>query len=237
MNESVREKAAGLADTAKEQVRSQFDQKKGSALGELDTLVSALRRAGSEMGDSSGISGQIINTLTTRLETFSRSMDGKDLNGVMRDVETFARRNPAAFLGSAIAVGFLASRFLKSSGGGLGTYGGDRDDFATRSYATSYGSDFAAPESRPATGGTGFTTTPTSGSVLDTPIALGTTSSDFGSTGRTGSTTGLGTTGGLGGSGLGASGTTGTTSTTGTTGTTGTKGTTGGSGTGNTGRR
>lgn len=237
MNENVREKAAGLADSAKEQVRAQFDQKKGNALGELDTLVNALRRAGSELGDNSGMSGRVIDTVASRIESFSRSMDGKDLNGVMRDVETFARRNPAAFLGSAIAVGFLASRFLKSSGGGSSTTD-DRGDYAATGYGTTYGADFGTTTRPPATGsgiygatgttgttgsagGTGFNTTPTSGSVLDTPIDLGTTSTDFGSTGRSGSGTGA----------------TGTTGATGSTGITGTTGTTGGTGSGNTGRR
>ena len=235
MNESVRETAAGLADSAKEQVRSQFDQKKGTALGEIDTLVSALRRAGSELGDNGGMSGRVIDTVASRLESFSRSMDGKDLNGVLQGVETFARRNPAAFLGSAIAVGFLASRFLKSSGGGSPMQ--YRDDYAGAGYATSYGSDreFAPiPPPRPSTGagmgggyGTGAAGTsgssgfgsgtaspaggsdfasPTSGSVIDTPLDFGTTSSDFGGiTGTTGNTGrkggGSGNSGGVGNTG------------------------------------
>jgi hypothetical protein len=39
----------------------------------------------------------------------------KDLNGLMGDVESFARRQPVAFFGAAVAAGFLAVRFLKSS--------------------------------------------------------------------------------------------------------------------------
>ena len=231
MNENVREKAAGLADSAKEQVRSQFDQKKGTALGEIDTLVSALRRAGSELGDNGGMSGRVIDTVASRLESFSRSLDGKDLNGVLQGVETFARRNPAAFLGSAIAVGFLASRFLKSSGTGSSMQ--YRDDYAGAGYATSYGSDrdFAPiPPPRPSAGaglGSGYGTgaagtggssgfgsgttapaggsdfaSPTSGSVIDTPLDFGTTTSDFGSsagtTGRKGGGSGTGGTGNTG---------------------------------------
>ena len=116
--------------------------------------------------------------MTSRLESFSRSLDGKDLDGVVRDVETFARRNPAAFLGSAVAIGFLASRFLKSSGGGASSQGGDF--YSSEAYGgysggvrdsaigTTYGTDFTMRE--PA-----GTTTP-----ADTPGTLGTTATDYG---------------------------------------------------------
>lgn len=187
MNESVRDKAAGLASSAKEQARTQFDQKKGSALGELDTLVSALQRVGSELGDDSGVTGKVISTVTTRLESFSRSLDGKDLDGVVRDVESFARRNPAAFLGSAVAIGFLASRFLKSSGGGSSqsrdfysneAYGGYSGGVRDSAIGTTYGTDFTMREP----GGT----SPTADTPGSTPGTLGTTATDYGigTTGR-----------------------------------------------------
>jgi hypothetical protein len=189
MNESVRDKAAGLASSAKEQARTQFDQKKGSALGELDTLVSALQRVGSELGDNSGMTGKVISTVTTRLESFSRSLDGKDLDGVVRDVETFARRNPAAFLGSAVAIGFLASRFLKSSGGGSSqsrdfysseAYGGYSAGVRDSTIGTTYGTDFTMRDSAGTTTTTSAADTPGS-----TPGTLGTTATDFGIGGTT----------------------------------------------------
>ena len=38
-----------------------------------------------------------------------------DVREMMNEVEDFARRRPAVFIGSAFAVGLLAARFLKSS--------------------------------------------------------------------------------------------------------------------------
>jgi hypothetical protein len=35
---------------------------------------------------------------------------------MVREVESYARAHPAVFLGAAVAAGFLAVRFLKSSG-------------------------------------------------------------------------------------------------------------------------
>jgi hypothetical protein len=112
MNESikdtVREKASNLAGGA-------FEKQKGTALGELDNVASALRKAGSELGDSSGIAGKLVSTIADRVESAGRSLDGKELGDVVDDLERFARRNPATFISGAIAVGFIASRFLKSS--------------------------------------------------------------------------------------------------------------------------
>jgi hypothetical protein len=125
MRETVRHKAADLANEAKEQARQQYDARISTATGELDSLASALRRAGTELGEQHGMSSRVVTTVADRLESFSRSLDGKDLDRVVRDVETFARRNPAAFLGGAVAVGFLAARFLKSDR--PDTYGTSRD--------------------------------------------------------------------------------------------------------------
>lgn len=65
------------------------------------------------------------------LERFSQTLRERDLHAVVGQVEDFARRQPAVFIGSAALLGFLAARFLKSSAESRqvhaegGTYGGD----------------------------------------------------------------------------------------------------------------
>jgi hypothetical protein len=108
LKDTVREKAAELAGGA-------FQKQKGTALGELDSVASALRQAGSALGDNSGVAAKLVTSLADRVESAGRSLDGKELGDIVDDVERFARRNPATFISGAIAVGFLASRFLKSS--------------------------------------------------------------------------------------------------------------------------
>jgi hypothetical protein len=159
----IREKAAGLAQGAKEQARAQYDEKKGAAVGELGTLASSLRKVVDDLGTSNpnNMSGKVVSTIADRLESVSQSLQGKDLDHVVRDVETFARRNPAAFLGGAVALGFLASRFLKSSGTGSGSFGGSEDRFyRSETYSSSYSSGIGS-------------TTPTGGGALDTPNDFG----------------------------------------------------------------
>ncbi len=50
-----------------------------------------------------------------QLERFSQALREKDLGGLVRDAEDFARRQPAAFFAAAAIAGFLAVRFLKAS--------------------------------------------------------------------------------------------------------------------------
>jgi hypothetical protein len=161
----IRDKAADLAQGAKEQARAQYDEKKGAAVGELGALASSLRRVVDDLGTSNpnNMSGKVVSTIADRLESFGQSLEGKDLDHVVRDVETFARRNPAAFLGGAVALGFLASRFLKSSGTGAGSFSSGTEDRFYRS--ETYGSGYS--------GASGIGVTPTTGSALDTPNDFG----------------------------------------------------------------
>lgn len=111
----LRETAAGLAGSAKQQVNSLFDDKKSMALSEVGQLADALRRVGAEM-QGSGIAGNLINTAADKLQSVGSSLENRSLDDIKNDVERFARRNPAAFLGGAIVLGVLAARFLKSHG-------------------------------------------------------------------------------------------------------------------------
>jgi hypothetical protein len=114
MSEMVREQLSNAADAAKTQAKNTYEKQKGRALDEIGTLASALRRAGDGL-DHNSISSTMIDRAAGTLENVSRSMQGKDLDTIVRDVQSFGRRNPAMFLGVAAALGFVAARFAKSS--------------------------------------------------------------------------------------------------------------------------
>ena len=125
---NVREKAADLAGSAKEQAKNiagkamdkaeeQFNTQRQSVVGEIQNFAAVMRDAGDRLRErnASPIGAMVVNTIADRLDTFGRSFQGKDLDAVFGDIENFAHRNTAAFLGTAAALGFLASRFMKSS--------------------------------------------------------------------------------------------------------------------------
>jgi hypothetical protein len=49
------------------------------------------------------------------LDRFSRTLKERDLGSLVGQVESFARHQPGAFIGSAALLGFMAARFFKSS--------------------------------------------------------------------------------------------------------------------------
>ena len=110
--ESVQEATRAAKDAARTMVGEQ-QQAAASGLGDFATV---LRKAARDM-DGTGKSSvcRLAESAADGLEHFSGTLRNKDLNAIVHDVESFARRQPVAFLGAAVAVGFLASRFLKAS--------------------------------------------------------------------------------------------------------------------------
>jgi len=58
---------------------------------------------------------RLLEQANDGLRRFSDTLRNKDLDQMVREAESFARRQPALFLGAAALAGFLAVRFLKSS--------------------------------------------------------------------------------------------------------------------------
>ena len=115
--ESAKETARNLANDTKESAFAMLGEQQKAAASGLGDVAGALRKAAREMrGDGrEAPASRMLETAADGLERFSGSLRNKDLPGLMRDVEGFARRQPVAFFGAALAAGFLAVRFLKSS--------------------------------------------------------------------------------------------------------------------------
>src|SRR3546814_8495932 len=96
--------------------------------------------------------GEYADQAARGREGFAQTLREKDLDGLVEDVGDFARRQPALFLGGAVALGFAMSRFLKTSGNrrGGGEQYGERFDEDRASYryrrATYRPSDYPGPD-------------------------------------------------------------------------------------------
>lgn len=132
--QQTQEKAGELVEQAKSQVAEQatthVESQKDRAVASLGSVAGALRQAGQHLRDNQQAPvAQIADKAADRVEQFTQQLHGKDVQELLRDVENYARRQPALFLGGAFALGLLAARFLKSSGqresdGGGRSYGG-----------------------------------------------------------------------------------------------------------------
>ena len=102
--------------TAKDAVKQTAQGQKDKAAQNLDDMAGALRGASGKMNEGDQrMLGNFAERAAGGLEQVSSRLRSKDVDGLLRDAESFAREQPIAFFGLSLAAGFLAMRFLKSS--------------------------------------------------------------------------------------------------------------------------
>lgn len=128
----------GVGGSAREQIREVKDQVVGQA---KNTLQQARDRASSSLGESKNQVAEQFGTIADALrrttehlrsedqqriagftDTVARQVDqvanylrNKDARAMRADLENLARRQPAIVIGSALLLGLIGARFLKSS--------------------------------------------------------------------------------------------------------------------------
>jgi hypothetical protein len=109
--------AAGqVVEGLKARAATAADERKGTAVETLGTVAGALRGAAQQLqqGEVTAL-GTYADSAAQQLDKVAGYLRDKDLKGLTRDAETFARRHPEVFLGGAFLAGIFAARFIKSS--------------------------------------------------------------------------------------------------------------------------
>jgi len=115
--QQTKETAGQVVDQAKEQATSRMDDRKDQFATSFGSVADALRQASNHLRQNEQAPiAQYADKAAERVEQWANNLRGKDVQEIMRDVEDYARRQPALFLGGAFVVGLLAARFLKSTG-------------------------------------------------------------------------------------------------------------------------
>ena len=99
---------------ATEAVKSSVTEQKEAAASSLGDLAGALRKAAHESDDGDASTTRIVEWAADGLERVSTTLRSNDFDGMVRQVQSFARSQPVAFFFAAAAAGFLATRFLKA---------------------------------------------------------------------------------------------------------------------------
>jgi hypothetical protein len=121
----VKESGGKVASQAlgqvKEKAATKIDEQKSTLVQSLGGVADTIRQVGESLkgaDEQSGVASTAAkygDTLAGQVEQFSSYLEKHNVSELMRDVERFARRNPAYFIGGAFALGLLGARFLKSS--------------------------------------------------------------------------------------------------------------------------
>jgi hypothetical protein len=113
---SVGERARSELQRARGEVEKFADEGRDRIADRAHNVARALERTGSNLNEENEqILARYANDAAERVRKISDYLSGHHVDDWIGEVETFARRQPAWFLGGAFALGVAASRFIKSS--------------------------------------------------------------------------------------------------------------------------
>jgi hypothetical protein len=121
-SEAIQNQASDFVDAAKDvaaQATDKFketvDGQKSAGADYVGSLADTIRRAAGEFDRDLPIAGTYIRKAASQVEGMADTIRTGDFNDLVRGAQSFARRQPTAFLGIAVLAGFGVVRFLKSS--------------------------------------------------------------------------------------------------------------------------
>jgi hypothetical protein len=114
--EQAGEQAQKAAGQAKGAVRSQVDQRSTEAGQKVGGFASDVRSVGDQLREQGKDQpAKLAEQAAERTERLGRYLTESDADRILGDVEDFGRRQPWAVIAGGVALGLVASRFLKAS--------------------------------------------------------------------------------------------------------------------------
>ena len=121
-SDAIKDHASEFVDAAKDvasqttdKLKQTVDGQKNAGAEYVGSLADTIRRAAREFDGDLPIAGTYIRKAASQVEGVADTIRSGNFNDLVRGAQSFARRQPTAFLGMAVLAGFGVVRFLKSS--------------------------------------------------------------------------------------------------------------------------
>ncbi|HEY3835098.1 MAG TPA: hypothetical protein VGL72_00930 [Bryobacteraceae bacterium] len=111
--EDAQSRGAALVGDAKDHVMSTIDGQRESIAGQVGDVAEAIHQAGKQFTGKQDWIAQVVERGAAELGTLAETLRTNDLQGLMEKLQDPARRQPAIFVGAAMAAGFGAVRLGK----------------------------------------------------------------------------------------------------------------------------
>ena len=113
----LKEDGRGIAHDMREHAEDYAEAQKDHVAHRVGTIAETLRDTSGKLRkqDEAAAAG-LTDTAADQLDRVSRALREKDVGTMFAEASDLARSHPAIFLGGAVALGFLAGRFLRASG-------------------------------------------------------------------------------------------------------------------------
>jgi ElaB/YqjD/DUF883 family membrane-anchored ribosome-binding protein len=128
VKDQVVDQAKNSFRQARDSAGTSLNQSRSQAADRITGIAEAVRGTSERLrSDNQPGVANLTDSLADQVDRLSSYLRDRDLGEVRRDLEQFARRQPAVAVGVALALGMLGARFIKSSQrrGAGGGYGGD----------------------------------------------------------------------------------------------------------------
>jgi hypothetical protein len=114
--DEVKQEARDAAEQVEQKVRATAATQKDAAAERMGGFAHALNAASDDLRErGQEFAAQYVHKAADGLEHASEAIRERDVDELIGTVEDFARRQPVAFLGAAVAAGFGLARLMKSS--------------------------------------------------------------------------------------------------------------------------
>jgi len=114
--EQAKEKVQEASGQARDRVREQVDQRSTQAGQRVSSVAQDTRSVGEELRrQGKDQPARLADQAADRAERLGSYLQESDADRILRDVEELGRKQPWAVVAGGLALGFVASRFLKAS--------------------------------------------------------------------------------------------------------------------------
>lgn len=120
----LRSEASKLADQVSERARSAAESGKTRATETLGSAAQFVHDNAAKLGEQTTPKvAEYAHQAADALDGFSQTLRTKSIDDLVGDVRNFVKRSPAVAIGAAVAIGFVLTRFARSSAPAAGTGG------------------------------------------------------------------------------------------------------------------
>jgi hypothetical protein len=114
--DQAKEKAQQAAGQAKSSLRDQVDRRSTEAGERVGTIASDVRSVGDQLREQGKDQpARLADQAADRAERLGGYLRDNDADRILGDIEDFGRRQPWVVIAGGVALGLVASRFLKAS--------------------------------------------------------------------------------------------------------------------------
>lgn len=98
------------------QAKSIFEEQRDEISGGLRSVAQVLQHSSHQLQQQDQrVVARCLDKISEKIEQSSNYLSEKEVSQLVNDIESFARRRPWLFLGSAFALGYFSIRLLRAS--------------------------------------------------------------------------------------------------------------------------